>query len=502
MMATTFPPAINTPDIETAEAHLFGVSTTDRKRGTKDLGFRARGCQKQMYKLLERHHNCVFVCHRRMGKTRGLVMWLVRMGLNYTADELDKRRVNKPRFMYIAPNAKMAKRIVWPYLGEIAEQLPGCQVTGGDNPTITLPNGVLIEVIGAHNPDNLRGTYVDIVIFDEYAYINSEAYHSVIMPQLIDFNGRALFCSTPAGRNDFYRLFVSASKNPTMEWGAMKVSVHESGVIDPKRVEQYKQDYIAKDNMEAYEREFLCNFDAPVAGAIWGRIINRLRSEGAVTDVPHDPTRKVIAAWDLGLRDDTAIWFFQITSGGRVRVIDYMGGSGVTLSDWISRVNNKPYDYEVHVIPHDAKKRDHTTGVSFEDFLGRKGIRYHIIPKGSPQERIECGRMALQVCIFDQQRCEYGLDALSLYHRKYNPETQAFEKSPQHDWTSHAADAFGYGAQYLCIKLGLKEPSTKLSTRKITTAAEIDRLLHKQNNTNTPLRAMSRRGRRGMRVRM
>jgi len=42
-----------------------------------------------------------------------------------------------------------------------------------------------------------------------------------------------------------------------------------------------------------------------------------------------------------------------------------------------------------------------------------------------------------------------GIEALRSYHYKYDEETKTFSTEPEHDWSSHGADAFMEGAATL-----------------------------------------------------
>jgi hypothetical protein len=41
-------------------------------------------------------------------------------------------------------------------------------------------------------------------------------------------------------------------------------------------------------------------------------------------------------------------------------------------------------------------------------------------------------------------RCDDGLEALRQYHYAYDEDTKAFGLNPEHDWSSHTADAWRY----------------------------------------------------------
>jgi hypothetical protein len=52
----------------------------------------------------------------------------------------------------------------------------------------------------------------------------------------------------------------------------------------------------------------------------------------------------------------------------------------------------------------------------------------------------------LPKCWFDYEKCKQGLEALRQYRTDYDPKLRVFRPRPLHDWCSHAADAFRYGA--------------------------------------------------------
>ena len=74
------------------------------------------------------------------------------------------------------------------------------------------------------------------------------------------------------------------------------------------------------------------------------------RSEERICHVPYDECLPVHTAWDLGYNDSTAIWFFQVY-GKEIRLIEYIEGSGESLSHWLGILKSKPYIYEKHLAP-------------------------------------------------------------------------------------------------------------------------------------------------------
>jgi phage terminase large subunit len=62
--------------------------------------------------------------------------------------------------------------------------------------------------------------------------------------------------------------------------------------------------------------------------------------------------------------------------------------------------------------------------------------------KGAAAQRVEAVRRWLPSCWFNAETTEAGLDALGWYHEKID-ESRNIGLGPEHDWSSHGADAFG-----------------------------------------------------------
>jgi hypothetical protein len=89
----------------------------------------------------------------------------------------------------------------------------------------------MIRLYGADNPDALRGPYLDGVVLDEFADMKPEVWHEVVRPMLADRRGSATFIGTPKGKNEFFRLYENAKKDPA--WFHMMLKASDSGIIAP-----------------------------------------------------------------------------------------------------------------------------------------------------------------------------------------------------------------------------------------------------------------------------
>jgi hypothetical protein len=107
---------------------------------------------------------------------------------------------------YVAPTYKMAKKFFNAYL----QKLPKEVIVSANRADlqITLITGGSIDFFSGEAIDNMRGSKYHFVIVDEAAFVKDfeSAWLEVIRPTLTDYKGRALFISTPRGRNYFYAL--------------------------------------------------------------------------------------------------------------------------------------------------------------------------------------------------------------------------------------------------------------------------------------------------------
>ncbi len=370
------------------------------------------------------------VAHRRAGKTVAKINDLIRGAMLCT--------LPRPRFAYIAPFRDQAKRVAWDYLKHYSRPL----WSGGPNESelsVTLLGDRKVSLFGADNADSLRGIYLDGADLDEFGDFKPGVWGNVIRPSLADRKGWASFGGTPKGRNEFWSIREIARQNPK-DWFLLELRASESGILDAEELDAARKQLTP----DQYAQEFECDFSAALAGAYFGREMVAAERTGRITAVAYDDASPVHTAWDIGYRDDTAIWFYQVVRN-EIHVIDYHASSGQTIEFYTKLVREKPYRYGIHWLPHDARAKTLASGgKSVIEQLG-EGLDWKklaIVPNLDIQDGIQAARKALEHTWFDEQKCYEGLEALRQYQREYDEEKKAFREKPRHDWTSHPADAF------------------------------------------------------------
>jgi hypothetical protein len=367
------------------------------------------------------------VAHRRAGKTVAAVNDIIRAAFMY--------RGPNGLFGYVAPYQNQARRVAFDYFKHYAAPL--AQDINESQMTLTLVNGAKIGLFGADNADAMRGLGFSGLYLDEYGDFKPSVFGNVLRPALADKTGWCVFAGTPKGRNQFYDIYQTAQRIPD-DWFLLRLPASESGLLPQSELNAAK----AQLSEDQYLQEFECSFEAAIIGAFFGTEMRQ--AEPRINErVVFEPGYPVHTAWDLGYRDDTAIWWYQVV-GGEVRVIDFYAVSGADIRAIAEVVVNKGYTYGKHYLPHDARAKSLQTGRSIvEQLADHLGINHlSVVPNIGLQDGIQAIRQMLPRTWFNSVKCGDGIEALRQYQREYDEDKKAFRASPRHDWTSHPADAF------------------------------------------------------------
>ena len=392
-----------------------------------DLGYVARP-QFEAFHARKKRWACI-VAHRRAGKTVSCIMDLIDAALRTTKPDA--------RFAYISPTYAQSKDSVWLYLKRFTAGIPGVEQRESDLMVI-FSNGARVRLYGSDNYNRLRGIFLDGCVLDEYADMAPRAWPEVIRPALADRRGWAVFIGTPRGRNDFWRVHRSAETDP--EWFSLVLRASQTGILPAEEL----ADMADMLTPEQYAQEFECSFDAAILGSYFGRELADAETAGRIGAVPYDTAVPVHTAWDIGIGDSTAIWFFQVI-GRELHVIDHYEASGFALGHYADVLRAKPYQYGRDYLPHDAMARELGTGRSiFETLKVLTGRHPFIVRKLSVMDGINAARVTIAKAWFDAGKCYDGLEALRAYHADFDERNKVFSDRPKHDWSSHSADAARY----------------------------------------------------------
>lgn len=382
------------------------------------------------------------VWHRRSGKDDVALHWAATSAM---------QRVGN--YWHMLPEASQARKAIWeavnPHTGKrrIDEAFPLAlrQTTREQEMLIRFVNGSTWQVIGSDNYDSLVGSPPIGVVFSEWALADPQAW-AYIRPILRENGGWALFIYTPRGRNHGATFYEGAKGDEA--WFAQKLTAEQTDVFSAEDLAQELAEYVrefGKDDGKArYLQEYFCDFNVAVVGAYYGRLMTEAEEDGRICRVPAERNQTVYTAWDLGYSDSTAIWFAQPV-GRELRLVDYYEASGAPMDHYAKVLQDKPYVYAGHILPHDAEPKQITSDRSMAGSLHALGLRnLTILPQSSVADGINAARNLIPKCAFDAERCQRGIEALRQYRRQWDDRLRTFKQNPLHDWASHGADAFRY----------------------------------------------------------
>lgn len=354
-----------------------------------------------------------------------------------------KNKKPMPRYLYVAPDRGQAKRICWDSFKMYASTIPGAEANESEL-RIDIPldkagiNTIRIQLMGAENPDALRGPYYDGVIFDEYADMLPSVWTKIVRPAVMDRGGWVIFIGTPKGRNSFWDLYEYARTSGDAEWFAAIIRASESGVIPQSELDSAKRTM----DEDEYNQEMECSFTASSKGSYYGREMTAARNDGRIRVVKWEPTVPVHTAWDLGIDDYMSVWYYQEVFQ-EVRLIKYRQTEGLGFEQWAPLLQREDYTYGTHFMPHDAGVRELSDGRDRKSKAEALGIRpIEVAERSFVIDGISASRALLHRCWFDEVETEDGTACLTEYRKKWDEKKKIYLPEPVHDQYSHGADAF------------------------------------------------------------
>lgn len=400
--------------------------------------------------MLNDGKRAIEVAHRRSGKDE--------LGLHWACVAAHDRVGN---YWHMLPEAAQARKAIWDAVDPIRKMRridiafpPEIRKTErASDMWIEFHNGSTWQVIGSDNYNSIVGSPPVGIVFSEWALADPLAW-AYLLPIVEENNGWALFITTPRGPNHAKTMFDAAMADK--DWYAGLHSVKETRLLSLQNQKAIEKEYVINFGEvlghSLYEQEYLCSFEAAVLGAVYGAEMRAAREEGRITDVPHDPALPVETWWDLGYRDPTAIWFIQRSKAGQLRAIDYYEQNLSGLDHYASILQDrkgssgKKYIYSRHYVPHDAAKGEIGSGMTLIDQAAKLGLRMTKMPMTKLEAGIQATRAIIPKMVFDANKCQRGIDALTMYKYEYDMEKKILSTKPVHDWASHGADALRTGA--------------------------------------------------------
>jgi hypothetical protein len=386
---------------------------------------------------------------------RAVDCWARRMGKDLTYMSVAAKASYQRRGMYVhfLPEFAHARRAIWDGFTIEGERLidvafpKAMRSSVSDHEMrIEFTNGSTWQLGGSDQYDRWVGSNPIGLSFSEFALAQPKAWE--IMRPILKMNGGwASFFSTPRGRNHFYQMLQLAQREPS--WHASHISAIQAGVMTQADIDEEVRLGMPE---ELAAQEYGVDFSVANLGAILGRYMGKVEAEGRLSlepvwDMDGGP---IVVSSDIGFRDTAAFWFWQRKRGG-FSLVDYDEDNGLDAEEWIDRLRKKPWVVDTLWLPHDARAKTfqsrHTVVSQFIKAQWAENVR--LAPAMKSQDKINAARSVLSRCDFDAAACAQGILTLQEWSYKYDEERKTFSKEPDHNWASHGADAFCYGAAML-----------------------------------------------------
>ena len=297
---------------------------------------------------------------------------------------------------------------------------------------IELSNGSTVRMGSVNQVDSCVGRSYDLIIFDEAALADGkDAFNVALRPTLDKDNSKAIFISTPRGRNNWFAEFFDRGFNDEFpEWCSIRASY-----VDNPRMSEMDIAEARKSMSEAeFRQEYEADFNT-YEGQIWNFNHEKCIENNELLD-----TRRmdIFGGLDVGYRDPTAFC-----------VIAY---------DWDEE---KYYVLDEYL---DAEKTTEQHAVEIQRLMEKWDIDYIYIDSAAQQTRFDFAQnydipttnakksvldgIAHVAAIVDNdkllvdQRCAETLACLDQY--QWDPNPNLAREKPKHNRASHMADALRY----------------------------------------------------------
>lgn len=415
-----------------------------------EFEFRVRRYQQAFHKALVQrtHDRLIAIWHRRAGKDEIVLSAMRELACN-----------DPGTYWHCFPEQKQARKAIWNGVNghtgkrRIFEAFPPQIIKRmqDDDMFIELTNGATFQLIGSDRYDSTVGSGPKGIAYSEWGLSNPAAwaYHS---PMIRETKGFAAFITTPRGRNHAKTMFDRAQRTPDT-WFSQLLTIHDTGALTGKEIEEALQEYVDLYGPDLgqvlFEQEYLCSFNAAVLGAFYGREMLDVRTEGRIIEVQHIPNRPVHKAWDIGVRDDTSIWWYQVV-GLQILILDCYTHNSAGVDHYAEFVQNKAKERGwidgVDYVPHDAMQRQFGVpgAKTILEQMQAHGLKPELAPSLSKLDGINAARKTLKRCVFHPRTEDFGIAALEQYRREWDAEKKTFKKDEERDWSTHLADAFRY----------------------------------------------------------
>ena len=313
---------------------------------------------------------------------------------------------------------------------------------------IKTPGGGLIMFTGMadHTAESIKSLEGCRIAWTEEAQTLSARSLELLRPTIREAGSELWFSWNPRRKSDAVDEFLRAKKPSDA------VVVRANWRDNPWFADTALEDERRLDLSaypERYDHIWEGAYATAFSGAYFARQLAEAKQQGRITKVIADPLLPLRAFVDIGgsgaVADAFVIWVCQFV-GQQIYVLDYYEAQGQVLGYHLQWLRDRKYDKAVIQLPHDGVNENNIIGKRYVDHIRDAGFQCdEPVPnqgRGAAGLRVEAVRRIFPRIWFNESTTEPGRDALGYYHERRDDERNV-GLGPEHDWSSHAADAFG-----------------------------------------------------------
>jgi len=297
---------------------------------------------------------------------------------------------------------------------------------------IELSNNSTIRMGSINQVDSVVGRSYDLIIFDEAALTDGrDAFNVALRPTLDKDNSKALFISTPRGRNNWFAEFFYRGFNDEFpDWLSVKATYHEN----PRFSEQDVLEAQKSMSTAEFAQEYLADFNT-YEGQIWNFDYEKCVTN---TDQFKPDGMDVFAGLDVGYKDPTAFIVIAFDwDKEEYFVLDEYIDSEKTTEHHASEIQQLIEKWDIDYIYIDSAAQQ-----TRYDFAQNYDISTINAKKSVLDGIAHVANIVDNNKLLVSQKCEHTLECLDQY--QWDPNPNLLREKPKHDRFSHMSDALRY----------------------------------------------------------
>ncbi len=297
---------------------------------------------------------------------------------------------------------------------------------------IEISNGSTVRMGSVNQVDSCVGRSYDLIIFDEAALADGkDAFNVALRPTLDKENSKAIFISTPRGRNNWFsEFFYRGFTDDFPEWCSIRATYRDNPRMSETDIAEARKSMSEAEFRQEYEADF-----NTYEGQIW-----RFNFETQVKDLSQLDTSKmdVFAGLDVGYKDPTALC---------VIAYDWDTGKYYLVDEYLN-----------------AERTTEQHAVEIQKLIDRWDIDFIYIDSAAQQTRFDLAQnydistINAKKSVLDgighvsslidndnlyvDQECKESLICLDSY--QWDPNPNLAREKPKHNMASHMADGLRY----------------------------------------------------------